>query len=146
MREPLAMIVSQLDEIGLTYEISKDRYVSSRIPTRLRGDLPVLIEVGERTAVVRAFIMRAPDRDADEVYRRALRRNLDGSAWSFAVDDDGDVFLVARLTVASRPGPQADEMLGQLSVLVDETYEGLMRAGFDVPRDTHVGPPPGARV
>jgi hypothetical protein len=85
MRESLATIVSQLDEIGLTYEISKDRYVSSRIPTRLRGDLPVLIEVGERTAVVRAFIMRAPDRDADEVYRRALRRNLDGSAWSFAV-------------------------------------------------------------
>lgn len=146
MRGPMATIISQLDEIGLPYEISEDRYVSSRIPTRLRGELAVLIEVGERTAALRAFIMRAPDRDADEVYRRALRRNLDGSAWSFAVDDDGDLFLVARIAAVSTPGPQVDALLGHLSVLVDETYEGLMRAGFDVPADADVGPPPGAQI
>ncbi len=143
MQDAVATIVSQLDEIGIQYEVADRAHVSVRVPTRLRGDLGVLIAVAERTATIRGFILRAPDRDAAEVYRRALRRNLDGSAWSFAVDDDGDLYLVARIGLDA--SDLLDEVLGELSVLVDETYEGLMRTGFDVPENAPVGPPPSAR-
>jgi hypothetical protein len=143
MSDLRSRVVAELEEIGLGHEIGADRHVSSRIPTRLRGDLAILIEVAERSAVIKVFILRAPDRHAEAVYRRALRRNLEGSAWRFAVDDDGDLFLVARIELRPPQELQLDAVLGELSVLVDETYEGLMRTGFEVPAGARVGPPPG---
>lgn len=135
-------ICAELEEIGLHVERGGPRHVLTRVPTRLRGDFGVVIEVAERSAVLRAFLVRAPDRNEIEVYRRALRRNLSGSTWSFAVDDDGDLFLAARIVIGGDAG--LDDVLGELSVLVDETYEGFVRLGFDVPDDVAVGPPPGS--
>ena len=36
-----------------------------------------------------------------------------------------------------------DGLLGALSALVDETYESIVRMGFDVPEGTEFRPPPG---
>ena len=36
-----------------------------------------------------------------------------------------------------------DGLLGSLSALIDETYESIVRMGFDVPEGTEFRPPPG---
>lgn len=140
MSDPVAEIRRELSAIGLHHEPGGRRHVLVRIPTRMRGDFGVVVEVAERSAALRAFLLRAPDRNAEDVYRRALKRNLAASTWSFAVDDDGDLFLVARVMLGGGPG--LDEVLGELALLVDESYEGLVRLGFDVPADVAVGAPP----
>lgn len=144
MSDVIARVRAQLDEIGVEHERTGPRQVALRVPTRMRGAFGVVIDCGERTLAIRAFFMRAPDRDAEEVYRRALRRNLESSAWNFAVDDDGDLYLVARIWHTGVGMSALDPMLGELSTLVDASYEGLMRAGFVVPDGAQVGPPPGA--
>jgi len=35
-----------------------------------------------------------------------------------------------------------DGLLGSLSALIDETYESLVRTGFEVPEGTEFAPPP----
>lgn len=87
----------------------------------------------ERATLLTVFLMRRPDRAHEDVYRRALRRNLGTGRWRFAVDDDGDLYLTCVAEPGSEGNLDLDGLLGELVVLVDETYEGLMRTGFEVP-------------
>ena len=93
---------------------------------------------------LRAFFLRGPDRDHEAVYRRLLRKNLDTRDWRFAIDDDGDLYLLADTPLDGLDVDRLDGLLGSLSTLVDETYESVVRLGFAVPEGTIFGPPPSA--
>lgn len=114
-----------------------------RVPSAKRGQVAVQLIAGERTLTLRAFFMRGPDRDHVAVYRRLLRKNLGAAHWRFALDDAGDVFLVAQTPLPGLDAGFLDRLLGVVSGLVDETYEGVLRTGFDVPPGVEVIPPPG---
>ena len=64
--------------------------------------------------------------------------------WRFAIDDDGDVYALADVPLDGLDADALDGLLGALCALVDESYEGIVRMGFDVPEGTVFGPPPGA--
>ena len=117
---------------------------SIRVPSQKRGAVLVGMEVRERTLAMQAFVVRGPDVRHEEVYRLLLRRNLRTRVWRYAIDDDGDVHALADAPLAGLDADGLDGLLGSLSTLVDETYEGIVRAGFDVPEGTVFGPPPGA--
>lgn len=141
---PQERIGRLLGEIGLAAERHGEREWGVPVPCQSRGAIAVGLAVGERTLTLRAFYLRGPDRAHREVYRRLLRKNLHTRLWRFALDADGDLFLVADLPLAGLDGPALDGLLGELSLLVDETYEGAVRTGFEVPEGTRFGPPPGA--
>jgi Putative bacterial sensory transduction regulator len=96
----------------------------------------------ERTVRMATFVMRAPDRDHEAVYRRMLERNLRMAYWRFGLDPDGDLFLAAHLNDDQLGPERLDAVLGLLVTYVDETYEGLVRMGFDIPAHIRVGAPP----
>jgi hypothetical protein len=102
----------------------------------------VLILVRERSLGMRAFVMRAPDRDRLGVWERLLDKNFVTRDWRFGIDRDGDVYAVADVPLAALDADTLDGMLGSLSTLIDETYESLVRTGFDVPEGTEFRPPP----
>lgn len=137
-----ARVALFLEQVGLEAERRGPREWGVRIPTAMRGAIGVGIEAGERTVTMRAFFLRGPDRGHEEVYRRLLRRHLDTRHWRFALDDVGDLYLVADVPLAGLDPDGLDGLLGALSALVDETYEGVVRAGFDVPEGALLGPPP----
>ncbi len=114
------------------------------VPSEKRGALGVQVAEGERTVRLRAFVIRAPDRNRREVYARLLRKNLDAAGWRFALDDSGDVFLAADEPRGTLSADRLDDLLGAAAVLVDEVYEGVFRTGFDVPPSVTVGRPPEA--
>lgn len=105
------------------------------VPSETRETLPVLLIARERSIVLRAFVIRAPDRNPEAVYRRALRKNLDTSAWRFAVDDLGDVFLSCDVPRKDCDAERLDGLLGLAARYVDEVFEGLARTGFTMPDD-----------
>ena len=76
--------------------------------------------------------------------RQARRPNGIGwqcqNIWIVAEERASATRLVSR---RPRP-PRLDGLLGALCALVDESYEGIVRTGFDVPEGTVFGPPPGA--
>lgn len=112
------------------------------VPSETRGALPVLLVARERSIVLRTFVIRAPDRNADAVYRRALRKNLDTSGWRFAVDDLGDVFLSCDVRLEDCDVERLDGVLGLAATYVDEVFEGFARTGFAMPEDWSPRQPP----
>jgi hypothetical protein len=134
-------VAAFLGELGLDVRVDADAVWTS-VPCARRGPIAVRIVAGERTATFRAFVMRAPDRAHEDVYRRMLRKNDDAGAWTFALDALGDVFLVCTRELQAVDADTLDGILGALSTLVDETFEGLVRTGFAIPPEMPVGPPP----
>jgi len=117
---------------------------SVELPSIKRGVIGVGFRAHERTVRMASFVMRAPDRDHAAVYRRMLERNLQMAYWRFGLDPHGDLFLAAHLD-EDELAARLDAALGLLVTYVDETYEGLVRLGFDIPAHIRVGgPPPGA--
>jgi hypothetical protein len=139
MNDPLARLMEELAADG--HATAGGGWVV-HVPCAKRGHVAAQITASERTLTLRAFLIRAPDRGHEEVFRRLLRKNFSTRDWRFAVDDAGDVYAVADTPYREGSADVLDGLLGALSVLVDEVYEGLMRTGFDVPDGVVVGPPP----
>ncbi|MCC6830789.1 MAG: YbjN domain-containing protein [Thermoleophilia bacterium] len=130
-----------LADAGLEPDRVDARTVHVALPSQARGGIGVLIRGNERTASLTAFVMRRPDRHAEAVQFRLLRRNLDTPWWRFAVDDHGDVFAVAHADARTLEDDGLDALLGLLVATVDEVYEPLVRTGFDIPDGVSLSPP-----
>jgi putative sensory transduction regulator len=102
--------------------------------TVLSGDhkrtIPASLRLTDRDLVVESFFMAAPDENREQVYAYLLRRNLRTYTFRFALDDSGDVLLVAVLPRAALSGDELDRMLGALLLSADESYDSALRAGF----------------
>jgi Putative bacterial sensory transduction regulator len=138
-----ARIALYLDEIGAEAQRLGEREWGVRLPSAKRGAIGATLSVRERTLTIRAFVLRAPDRAHEDVYRRLLQKNLTTPHWRFAIDDGGDVFLVCDASLSALDADARDGLLGALCSVVDETYESAVRTGFEVPAGTEFRPPPG---
>ena len=141
--DPPARIARYLEEIGAQADRRSGREWAVQVPCQKRGAIAAIVAAGEHTATLQAFYCRAPDRGHEAVYRRLLRKNLGTYSWRFALDDDGDIFLAAQVPLACLSTTELDDLLGTLAVIVDETWEGVLRSGFEVPEGTVFAPPPG---
>lgn len=135
-----------LGETGLEVRRHGPRSWTVAVPLMSRGPIGVSVTAGERTVDLRAFVMRGPDRAHEDVYRRLLWRNLLTREWRFALDRDGDVFVLADVPAEGLDPTALDGLLGLLATTVDEVYEAVLRTGFDVPGDAVFAPPPGDAV
>src|SRR5262249_46184312 len=106
-----ARIAGDLAKLGLPVERRGERRWVLQVPCAARGTLGTLVECRERTLSLQAFYLRAPDREREAVYRRLLRRQLDTGPWRFALDDAGDLYVVAEVPLA---GLAADDLDGLL--------------------------------
>jgi putative sensory transduction regulator len=139
-----ARIGACLKDLALAPAARRGGGWSVELPSLKRGVIGVGFRAHERTIRMASFFMRAPDRDHAAVYRRMLERNLQMAYWRFGLDPDGDLFLAAHLDEEQLVPARLDAVLGLLVTYVDETYEGLVRLGFDIPAHVKVGgPPPG---
>jgi hypothetical protein len=136
-------IGAYLEEIGAQAERRGPRHWAVVVPCAKRGSVAAGMACGESTLSLHVFFMRAPDRHHERVYERLLRKHLTTYAWRFALDDAGDLFLVAQTPIDAVTAEELDRLLGTLATCVDEVYEGVLREGFDVPEGTVIGPPPG---
>ena len=144
MADPVAQVLKGL-EIG-AHPAPGGGWVV-HVPSAKRGDVAAHISAAERTVTIRAFLIRGPDRGHLEIFQRLLRKNLATRDWRFALDESGDIYAIADTAVEGLGAAALDGLLGSLSALVDEVYEGILRAGFVVPDGVVVGvPPPSATV
>ncbi len=139
-----ARIGAYLQELDLSPTARRGGGWSVELPSIKRGVIGVGLRAHERTVRLGTFVMRAPDRDHEAVYRRMLERNLQMAFWRFGLDPDGDLILAAHLEAARLVPETLDTVLGLLVTYIDETYEGLVRLGFAIPSHINIGAPPPA--
>ncbi len=88
------------------------------------------LDVGRHALGVHAFVCRRPDENHERVYRWLLERNLKLYAVAFALDAAGDIYLDARLPLASVSHDELDRLLGAVLSYADESFNTLLELGF----------------
>lgn len=123
---------SALADLDLEVATPAPRTRIVRIPAEPRGPLALTLVAGERTVALQAFLIRRPDRSAEEIHRHLLHSHWGSAPWRFALDELGDIYVLASLDQADLDTSALDGVLGVLSVLVSQVYDGLLRTGFDL--------------
>ncbi|MFE3161810.1 YbjN domain-containing protein [Streptomyces sp. NPDC059224] len=95
---------------------------------KLRTTVSLL--VGRHSLSLNAFVIRHPDENEPAVHRWLLERNLKLYSVSYAVDRLGDVYVTARLPLASVTPDEIDRLLGQVLEAADGAFNTLLELGF----------------
>ena len=139
-----ARVGAMLHDLALAPKARRGGGWTIELPSERRGAIGVGIRARERTVRMATFLMRAPDREREAVYRRMLERNLQMAYWRLGLDPDGDLYLAAHLDEPQLSTDGLDAVLGLLVTYVDEMYEGLVRLGFAIPANARLSGPPTA--
>ena len=120
-----------LDAIGVEHEPgTREGETVLTLPGERKLKTVVSLLVGDRALTLRAFVIRNPDENHEEVYRFLLRRTLRLPGLGYAVDASGDVYLTGRMPLAGLDEDSLDELLGAVLTACDEPFNELLRLGF----------------
>jgi hypothetical protein len=101
-----------------------------KLPGTRKLSTTVSFLVGRHSLSLNAFVIRHPDENEAGVHRWLLERNLRMYGVSYAVDRLGDVYVTARLSLASVTAEEVDRLLGQVLEAADGAFNTLLELGF----------------
>jgi hypothetical protein len=124
------LVANQVEHDETTREGVEGASFSLTLPGEKKLQTPVRLDVGAHALGVHAFVCRNPDENHARVHRWLLERNLRMYAVSFAVDRHGDIYLEARLPLASIDPEELDRILGSVLANADESFNAILELGF----------------
>lgn len=127
---PRDVIAAYLTENEIEHEELADGVFSVSLPGEKKLQTAVRLDVGPHALGIHAFVCRKPDENTEAVYRWMLERNLKMYAVAFAVDALGDIYLDARLPLASVTPDELDRLVGSVLAYADESFNTLLELGF----------------
>ncbi|GAA3139347.1 YbjN domain-containing protein [Streptomyces echinatus] len=101
-----------------------------KLPGTRKLSTTVSFRVGRHSLSLNAFVIRHPDENEPGVHRWLLERNLRLYGVSYAVDRLGDIYVTARLPLASVTPDDIDRLLGQVLEAADGAFNTLLELGF----------------
>ncbi|MGW5196439.1 YbjN domain-containing protein [Streptomyces spiralis] len=101
-----------------------------RLPGTHKLSTTVSFLVGRHSLSLNAFVIRHPDENEAGVHRWLLERNFKMYGVAYAVDRLGDVYVTARLPLASVTAEEIDRLLGQILQAADGAFNTLLELGF----------------
>lgn len=101
-----------------------------RMAQQTRDFSTVWVTPGDRTVSFEVYVLPAPPRRVQEVYRQLLFRNQRAWRVHFAIDGDGEIYLVGRVDVAQATEETIQYVFAEMYGLVDLSFRPLVRAGF----------------
>ncbi len=126
-----AQVRSVLDAAGIEYEDgTRPGEVIASLPGDHKLRTAVSLLVGDHSLSASAFVIRRPDENTDRVHAWMLRRNARLQGVAYAIDRDGDVFVVGRLPVAAVTPDALDALLGAVLDASDSAFDTLLAMGF----------------
>lgn len=90
----------------------------------------VWLVVGAHHVLIESFVCRAPDENAEQVYRYLLQRNARLRSVAYALDAVGDIHLVGRLGRAGLTSQEIDTVLGVVLDASDTDFNPILERGF----------------
>jgi hypothetical protein len=101
---------------------------------RMRGEekeyTTVWLTLGQRTLRYEAYVMPAPEENAQQLYENVLRRNTKLVGAHFAIGDEDAVFLRGELPLTALNEAELDRVIGSLYAYVEQCFPSLIRIGF----------------
>jgi hypothetical protein len=125
-----AAVESALDALGLAPESPAPGSYLVRLEGQRKLATMAWLIVGAHSLHVEAFFCRQPDENHARFYRFLLERNGRMYGVHFAVDPQGDVYLVGRLPLPSVTADEIDRVLGCVLTYSDENFNPALAIGF----------------
>jgi hypothetical protein len=101
---------------------------------RMRGEekeyTTVWLTLGQRTLRYEAYVVPAPEENAQQLYENVLRRNTKLVGAHFAIGDEDAVFLRGELPLVALNEAELDRVIGSLYAYVEQCFPSLIRIGF----------------
>jgi len=126
----VAVVREHLTEHDIEFRESGEGVFSFSLPGERKLQTAVRMDVGKHALGVHAFVCRAPDENHEGVYRWLLEGTVRIHAVSLAVDRLGDIYLDARLPLASVTSDELDRLLGAVLSYSDESFNTILELGF----------------
>ena len=124
------LILDVLGESDLAVdEVGEDRWMTM-LAGQWKRTIPVLLHLDERSLRVTSLLCGRLDEGHGDAYALLLHRNERLSWVHFALDDEGDVILTGAIPRELLSPAVLDEVLGQVLLVSDETFNAVLRAGF----------------
>jgi hypothetical protein len=124
------VVRNHLAGTGAAWEESSPARFSVELPGERKLKTSCSLAVREHSLVVNAFIARHPDENQESVYRWLLERNARLSGVAFAIDTNGDVYLVGRLPLHAVTPDELDRLLGVVLDTADSSFNTILELGF----------------
>ncbi|MER6565040.1 YbjN domain-containing protein [Streptomyces sp. NPDC001093] len=119
-----------LKDAELEWESPEPGNYVVKLPGTRKLSTTVSFLVGRHSLSLNAFVVRHPDENEAGVHRWLLERNLKLYGVSYAVDRLGDIYVTARLPLASVTPDVIDRLLGQVLEAADGAFNTLLELGF----------------
>jgi hypothetical protein len=123
-------IESALAGLGLAAERPQPGSYLVRLEGERKLATMTWLIAGVHSLHVEAFFCRQPDENHARFYRFLLERNGRMYGVHFAVDPQGDVYLVGRLPHGSATADEIDRLLGCVLTYSDENFNAALAIGF----------------
>ncbi|MEU6609020.1 YbjN domain-containing protein [Streptomyces shenzhenensis] len=124
------VIADALKDAELEWESPEPGSYVVKLPGTRKLSTTVSLIVGRHSLSLNAFVIRHPDENEAAVHRWLLERNLKLYGVSYAVDPLGDIYVTARLPLASVTAEETDRLLGQVLEAADGSFNTLLELGF----------------
>ncbi|AWT44024.1 MULTISPECIES: type III secretion system chaperone family protein [Streptomyces] len=124
------VVEDALKDAELEWESPKPGTYVVKLPGTRKLSTTVQLIVGRHSLSLNAFVIRHPDENEAGVHRWLLERNLKLYGISYAVDPLGDIYVTARLALASVTADEIDRLLGQVLEACDGAFNTLLELGF----------------
>ncbi|EST28053.1 YbjN domain-containing protein [Streptomyces roseochromogenus] len=124
------VIEAVLKDAELEWESPEPGNYVVKLPGTRKLSTTVSFLVGRHSLSLNAFVVRHPDENEAGVHRWLLERNLKLYGVSYAVDRLGDIYVTARLPLASVTPDEIDRLLGQVLEAADGAFNTLLELGF----------------
>ncbi|CAM5722371.1 YbjN domain-containing protein OS=Streptomyces alboniger OX=132473 GN=CP975_16190 PE=4 SV=1 [Streptomyces alboniger] len=124
------VLESALKDAELEWESPAPGTYVVKLPGTHKLSTTVSLLLGRHSLSLNAFVIRHPDENEPGVHRWLLERNLKLYGISYAVDQLGDVYVTAKLPLATVTAEEIDRLLGQVLEAADGAFNTLLELGF----------------
>jgi len=115
---------------AVVYAEEVDGRWAIRMTQETRDATTVWWTIGERTVSAEAYVMPAPPKAQDQVYRLCLVRNASTFLVRFALDPEGAIVLRSRIDNETLSDRVLDLVLGEVYQQIELSFAALVRLAF----------------
>jgi hypothetical protein len=123
-------LATALAGLGVEFSRDEDDAFLVILPGERRHRTLVWLVLGDHQVLIESFVCRAPDENAEEVYRFLLQRNARLRTVAYALDGSGDIHLVGRLSRHALTVDELDTVLGVVLATSDADFNAILERGF----------------
>ena len=123
------MIADFLQSAGLDFEQDKNTFlVTLKGEKKLQTHCALI--VGDHSLSINAFVIRKPDENEAGVHHWCMSKNASMYGLAFAINQLGDIYLVARLPLGAVNAKELDRIIGSVLQYSDSSFNPLLEIGF----------------